>query len=310
MSSLLLLVAGWALVAVGGWWPRRLGLSPRARARIVAVCAAVGLAMIVFGLVTLAVPTVLRAVGAAGAAASCRHVLGFGALGSEAVGWCAAALVVVVVWRAVIAVASAYRSVRASRVEPWLGRHEDRGDFDLVILPTDRLLAMSVPRRRAQVVISQGLVDCLEPGELEAVIRHEDAHRRHHHPRYALVALVAGRALAPLPGAGHSAAALRDALEMWADDAAAGPRRSSRSVVRDAILALSRSGPGADGAGRVNGRQIAERLRTLGNGAPAPSLALRCSVAAPLLAMTAIVTMTVAIRLASSHHGSVLGIFC
>ena len=57
-----------------------------------------------------------------------------------AVGWSAVVVLGLVAGRAAVVVTRARRSVRDAGVEPWLGRHENRGDFDLVVLPTDRLL--------------------------------------------------------------------------------------------------------------------------------------------------------------------------
>lgn len=168
-------------------------------------------------------------------------------------------------------------TTRQARIEGWLGRHHDHGGRRLVVLPTARLVAVSVPGRRPmlsdQIVVSEGLVDMLGPGELDAVVGHEAAHLRHRHHLYLAAAAAVDQAFRWFPLARRSTATLRVALERWADEEAAATA-GDRSVVRDALLSVTASLVAAPSLAAFSAAEtIGERLDALEGGAPRPRLA-------------------------------------
>ena len=269
----------------------------------------VGFVVLELGLMLLALPTVLRALHAAGFASICERVLKPLSPGGDLLGWAAALLAAAVGVRAVIAGRRAYRSACAAEVEPWLGRHEDRGEFELVVLPTERLLAVSVPGAQRQVVISDGLVERLDADQLDAVIRHEATHQRCRHWRFSLLAVSVERALRPLPLVARSTRALGTALEAWADEGAAGDSLSGRALVRRAIVAVA--GPVEESGPRCpSSRLVRERARRLEYAPGSGGFALRVAVLAPVLVLFVTSILLLVGWTVGMHHAAALTGYC
>lgn len=127
------------------------------------------------------------------------------------------------------------RSTRAQlEMEPGFGDRFGFAGFDVVVVPTSRVLAFSNPTSGGQIVVSNELLRVLPPDETAAVLRHEAAHLRHRHDRYLWIAALAEAAL-PLPMTRRTAALLRRSIEYWADeDTASTP--PARSVLRQALI--------------------------------------------------------------------------
>jgi Peptidase family M48 len=221
-----------ALPCVARQYGRR--LAPDHWARLVWAALATGVTALESGLVLLALPTVLRAVGVPQLAEACNMVLGHLALGPAPVGWLAAALAVVLPARAAVVWWGTRGTASALTIEGALGRHHAFRGHELVVLPTTRVLAYSVRSdERSQIVISQGVVDQLTADELTAVLAHEDAHLRYAHQQRLVIAALLEGTLAPMR---RCTAELRLALERWADEEAAA--RSGRPIVRRALMSL------------------------------------------------------------------------
>jgi len=108
------------------------------------------------------------------------------------------------------------------RLAPVATSREDRGPFTLVRFSSDELVAIAVPGRRAEILLSSAMTDVLSPAQLRAVLAHEYAHLRHHH---GLVVRIAELNALVLPRRLAAGAALRRAtlllVELIADDVAA-----------------------------------------------------------------------------------------
>ena len=97
--------------------------------------------------------------------------------------------------------------------------------------------AVAIPGRGGRIVLSSGLVDLLDDGEIDIVLAHERTHTRYRHDRMLLVARMADSAcplLRPL------SQRLRFSLERWADEAAArrcGDRRRVAHTLAKVALA-------------------------------------------------------------------------
>lgn len=250
------------------WLGRPVGrcLHPAEWARLCMV-AVTGGALVLEGAALLyAAPTLATSFGVPGLAALCERMLGHLAMGGPVAGWAATGVAVVLPTLAVLGWSRARSATRRARIEPWLGCHHDHDGHRLVVLPTPRLLAVSVPaggwRGAGQIVVSEGLVDSLTPCELDAVLCHEAAHLRHAHHRYLAAAAAVDQAFVWFPLARRSTATVRVALERWADEEAAAS--GDRAVVRDALLTVTRTlvaGPAV--AAFSAAETIGERLAAL-----------------------------------------------
>lgn len=286
--------------------PRR---SPAAEwARIAAASLLFGFVAFELGLVLLALPTALRALHAAGFAAICERVLAPLAPGGDLIGWGAAVVALVVGVRAWRAASRAQRNAQTVEAEPWLGRHEDRGDFEVVVLPTTELLAVSVPAPLPQVLISDGLIERLDGEQLEAVIRHEASHHRLRHWRFSLLAAAVEHGLRPLPLVTRTTDALRCALEGWADEVAAGDSPSGRAVVRDALVAVA--GPIDEQARSKPKRVLRERAHRLEHGPFARTGALQFAVHAPVLVVALAAVVLLVVWTVGAHHAAAFTGYC
>ena len=149
-------------------------------------------------------------------------------------------------------------------------------------------VAFCIPGARPLLVLSSGMVAELDGAQLDAVVAHEQAHLREHH-HLLLLPFVAWRAALPvLPAADRAHDAVRDLVEMRADDVAlaslTGP--DPRRTLAAAIVAAAGGAGGQvpEGALAVSGGPVAVRVRRLlAPPAPLPAGAraavLACAVA-------------------------------
>ena len=257
-------LAGLGLVALpGALRPLGRRLAPSDWARLSAVALVGGFGVFELGLVFYAAPTVLSASGAFGLASLCLHMLGGVAPGGAAAGWAAGVLAVVVAGSGALALDRARRVRRGTWVERCVGEHARLGHHDLVVLPRDELVALSVDCQGGQVVVSSGLVAALCPDELAAVLAHEAAHLDHLHQCYLSVASVVRHGLAFFPPADRSARALVVALERWADEVAVGVVEDGRARLRSALRLVTASMVGVEVAAFSTADTIVERLDAL-----------------------------------------------
>jgi Zn-dependent protease with chaperone function len=105
----------------------------------------------------------------------------------------------------------------------------------VAVVEAAHALACAVPGRSGGVLVSTGLAERLAEDELDAVVAHEAAHLRQHHPAAVAVAESIERAVPWVPGARAMARSTRVLVEFAADDAAA--RRVGRDAVRRAVVA-------------------------------------------------------------------------
>jgi Zn-dependent protease with chaperone function len=177
-------------------------------------------------------------------------------------------------------------------------RRRHRALLELVVEPAaagedTRLLdhpapvAFCIPGARPLLVLSSGMVAELDGAQVDAVVAHERAHLTEHH-HLLLLPFVAWRAALPvLPAADRAHDAVRDLVEMRADDVAlgslAGPDR--RRTLAAAIVAVAAGAGGQlpDGALAVTGGAVAVRVRRLlAPAAPLPAAARAAALAGAL----------------------------
>ncbi|MGO1182136.1 MAG: M56 family metallopeptidase [Micrococcaceae bacterium] len=106
------------------------------------------------------------------------------------------------------------------------------------ILPLDHPLAYCLPGiTNSLTVISRGLIEHLEPAQLDAVIAHEQAHLRQRHDLLRLAFEAWNRACAWLPTTAIAREAVTELTEMLADDAALRRHRQQDLVSAIAVVA-------------------------------------------------------------------------
>jgi Zn-dependent protease with chaperone function len=128
-------------------------------------------------------------------------------------------------------------------------------------------VAFCIPGARPLLVLSSGIVAELDGAQLDAVVAHERAHLAEHH-HLLLLPFVAWRAALPvLPAADRAHDAVRDLVEMRADDVAltsldgADPRRTLAAAI--VAVAGGAGGQVPEGALAVTGGSVAVRVRRL-----------------------------------------------
>lgn len=255
--TLLLLVSGLGLLSIPAC-ARPLGrrLPPAEWAKACAGLLAAGAVVVEASLAIQAAPTMLRMVGLQAIADLCEHV----APGGAPVGIAAAVAGGVIALLAGRSVLGARRVRRTARVEQEIGWHSTLCGHHLVVLPSQKPVAFSTA---GQVVMSRGLFTALSDDELAAVLGHEVAHMRHRHPRYLLLARAVERSLGLLPLVRRGVAALRCALERWADEEAAGRRPTGRASVHAALLRVAELTSMPDVAAFTTPGTVVERLEAL-----------------------------------------------
>lgn len=256
---------GWALLALPGTARRRLGhLGPAMGARLSVWSLAVGSGLIAVGLVSMSAPTLLDGVGAYHLADLCRRLIHDVLAGGHVGGGVAGALLAVLSVRAVRGGRRLWRMGQAAVIEPWVGHHHRAGeDYELVVVPTADLIALTVGGAARQVVVSNGLVEALTDDELTMVVRHELVHLRGRHHYYLAVAGLVDATFGWVPLVRSSTRALRLAVERSADEEAAGADPVLRRVLYSALVAAvgCRPQPGVAGFGGVD--TALERLKAL-----------------------------------------------
>jgi Zn-dependent protease with chaperone function len=167
-------------------------------------------------------------------------------------------------------------------------RRRHRELLELVVqpsaeLPDTRLLehpapvAFCIPGARPLLVLSSGMVAELDGDQVAAVVAHERAHLREHHHLLLLPFVAWEAALPVLPAAGRAHAAVRELVEMRADDVALASLSGStpRRTLARAIVAAAggAGGPGVPtGALAVTGSATGARVvRLLEPPSPLPA---------------------------------------
>ena len=263
-------------------------------ARLCQVALVSGALTVEVACVLYAAPTILRAAGAPVLARMCERALRALLPGVAWAGWVAAAAALSIAAFSVLGAIRARRGVVSARIEPWLGEHRSFCGHDLVTLPTDKAIALSVAGRPSQIVVSQGLVQSLTSPQLELVMRHEAAHLDLHHQRTLRIAAAIDHGFAFFPLARRSTAVLRRALERWADEVAAGDHPVERTILRSALLGVVALAVGAELAAFAAADTVVERLDALARPHPTPSRWARTLMYAPGGALAAVAVAAVA----------------
>lgn len=273
MAFVVVFVGVVLLVAPGAMDRSGRRLPPSEWAKLCAAAVASGLALIQLGLILLAGPVILRAIGAPSLAAACARVSGPLLPGGAVAGWLAAAAGVLL---PAVAMRSWRRLVRVRETLAhglWLGEHRHIASREVVVLPVERPLALSLGGRYRSIVVSTGLEATLSETELGAVVAHEGAHVDNHHEAFVSLAAIAHETLGWLPPVRRSVSAQRIATERWADEHAVKTVPNGRLVVAEALARLGCHEPSLAVASFSDTETIAVRIDALR--APPASIRMR-----------------------------------
>ncbi|MDH5291192.1 MAG: M56 family metallopeptidase [Acidimicrobiia bacterium] len=164
-------------------------------------------------------------------------------------------------------------------------RGTSKGEVHLI--DSTEPVAFAEPGRRGGIIISSTILDVLRPTERQALLAHEQAHLRHRHDRYLLVATLARG----LPVLTTLARKLSQALERWADEDAAtttGDRLIVARAVARAALATAEPTPNTTLA--ASGSNLPSRILALTD-PPADNQLWTCpAVIVPIVVVLAALT--------------------
>jgi hypothetical protein len=210
--------------------------------------------------------------------------------GDTAIGWVSASLAILLAGSVAFGAIQFRKAEARLRIEPWIGLHEQRDGYDLVVLEMEQPLAYVVAGRARQVVITSGLIDQLSDAELDAVVTHELAHLRLGHRRSLAVLAVAEAIATLVRPLRRVIAASRFAIEHAADAAT-----DDHSATRGALQKLGGVDVTAAVAAFTAG-EVADRIHALGTPAStSPGWRIRAGLYAAAGGMAAMsVTILVA----------------
>lgn len=209
------------------------------------------------------------------------------------------------------ALVSSVRINRRTLVHGLEPRWHVAGRIPVYVLPTTRPLAFSFGWVRRQVVVSDGLLEGLDPDERRAVLLHEEGHVRAGHHRTLLLARSVAAALRPLPSASATLRTLEHAMEECADDYAA-TRIGDRAVVASSLSKAALAGLEAPAGALALGTDhtIADRVTRLlqeraGRGRATVACLVALGALVGILAGTQVVAALALV--AAAHHVVVMG---
>jgi Zn-dependent protease with chaperone function len=165
-------------------------------------------------------------------------------------------------------------------------------------------VAFCIPGARPLLVLSSGMVRELDDDQLAAVVAHERAHLREHHHLLLLPFVAWAAALPVLPAAVRAHAAVRELVEMRADDVALcslpdGDGVGARRTLARAIVVVAGGAGGGDGVpagalavgGSAAGARVVRLLEAPRPLSPAARWSALASAALLLLLPTALLLL-------------------
>jgi Zn-dependent protease with chaperone function len=169
--------------------------------------------------------------------------------------------------------------------------HDCRPAADVLLVDDDRADAFTTAGPRAVIVVTTGLMDRLSEPERQALLAHEQSHRRHGHVWW-LVAM--DLAVAANPLLARTGKAVTHAVERWADEDAAEQVADRRLVARTlarAALLRKQGAMTALAAVLAAGGDVPARVRAMLG--PRPRGSVLALAAVGLLLVGVLVTVTV-----------------
>lgn len=194
--------------------------------------------------------------------------------------------------------AAAAGTVRAIKVLLHHRRLRCTDTCPLEIIDTDEIYAYTLPGPAGTIAISSGLRDALDSSEFDVVMAHEEAHARHRHDRYKLLALLA---TAFIPQTQSVATRLDFYIERWADEEALNQTGADRRLAARTIAKVALAGASPSPALGIADHGVAARASALLAPMEQPAATIRFQSAVVIMA-------TVALALYQLHHSAVFAI--
>ena len=244
--------------------------APSERAKLEMISLVVGVGSLVVALSLCALPVLIDLAGLEARGLGTRHFFP----GGSVAGWISVAILgfLLITW--VLALVRHFEANRSVLRELRLTSTAQFAGVEVQVVPSDELLAMALANQGGVIVISQGVIDRLDGHQLEAVVRHEQAHIRHNHHWYLILADVVDRFLGVIPLTAKSTNALRLAVEQWADDEAA-ISTGDRQLISGAMRRIAGLPPAPTIAAFAHADLLAGRIRYLEDDRVPPTLTSR-----------------------------------
>lgn len=297
-----------ALPAVTGRWLRL--LHPAVATKAVTVSLVGALIIAELTLVTVGAPVVLRAAGAHGLAARCERMASEFVVGSPWIGWPAAVAAMVLPFLVATGFRRARRAQRALHEVALIGRPTPLLGHSVVIVESDRPLAVAVAAHGGVIVVSSALVEQLPDAELAAVLRHERAHLDHRHHVLLWVASGAETGFGFVRWVRSAVDQLRCSIERWADEVAAGHEVDARRATKRALIGVATGGIPVELAAFGSLSTVVERVEALDGPAPAHTGTRAMLAFAPLAALWTGALFVVAVVIGNFWLVLTMSTFC
>ncbi len=165
-------------------------------------------------------------------------------------------------------------------------------------IQTDEVYAYTLPGPARTIAISHGLRDALDDDEFDVVMAHEQAHARHRHDRFKLLALVA---TAFVPPTRSLTDRLDFYLERWADEDALDHTGADRRLAACTIAKVALSGATPSPALGIADHGVAARAAALLEPVGQPAVITRIQGAT-------MIATTVALATYQLHHSAMFAI--
>ena len=151
-------------------------------------------------------------------------------------------------------------TIRAGRVLAHHRRLRCTDTCPVEFIDTDEVYAYTLPGPARTIAISDGLRNALDDNEFDVVMAHEQAHARHRHDRFKLLALLTTAFIPPIAPV---MARLDFYLERWADEEALDHTGAERRLAARTIAKVALAGPSPQPALGIADHGVAARAAAL-----------------------------------------------
>lgn len=189
-------------------------------------------------------------------------------------------------------VAAIVGAIRAGRVLAQHHRLRCTDTCAVEFIDTDEVFAYTLPGPAGTIAISGGLRNALDDNEFDVVMAHEQAHARHRHDRFKLLALITQ---AFIPPTAPVMARLDFFLERWADEEALEFTGAERRLAARTIAKVALAGASPTPALGIADHGVAARATALLQPVEHPGVATR-------LQTTAVIGATLVFAVYQVHH--------
>ena len=183
-------------------------------------------------------------------------------------------------------------TVRAGRVLVHHRRLRCTDTCPVEFIDTDEVYAYTLPGPARTIAISHGLRNALDPVEFDLVMAHEQAHARHRHDRFKLLALLTTAFIPPIAPV---MARLDFYLERWADEEALERTGVERRLAARTIAKVALAGPSPQPALGIADHGVAARATALLSPVQQPDASVRAQT-------SMVITATLAFAAYQLHH--------